>query len=92
MYVLISYDIVDNKVRTKVMKFLKNFGERIQQSVFECELDEPHYHRMKQGVEGMIDDSQDSVRYYRLCRVCMSRVVISGWGEVQEEEEGFEII
>jgi len=91
MYVLVSYDIVDNKTRTRVMKLLKNFGERIQQSVFECELDEAHYRRMKKGVERLIDSELDSVRYYRLCRVCMSRVVVSGWGEVQEEE-GFEII
>jgi len=91
VYVLVSYDIVDNKVRTKVMKLLKNFGDRIQQSVFECDLDEADYHRMKQGVEELIDKGEDRVRYYRLCRTCLKRVVISGWGEVREDE-GFEII
>ncbi|MCK8603012.1 CRISPR-associated endonuclease Cas2 [Desulfoferrobacter suflitae] len=91
MYVLVSYDIVDHKIRTRVLKFLKNFGTRIQQSVFECDLDEIYYQQMKRGVEELIDKELDSVRYYRLCRVCMSRVVISGWGEVREEE-GFEII
>lgn len=91
MYVLVSYDIVDNKTRTRVMKLLKNFGERIQQSVFECDMDEAHYRRMKMGVEKLIDRDQDRVRYYRLCRLCLKRVVVSGWGEVREEE-GFDII
>lgn len=91
MYVLVSYDIVDNKIRTRVMKFLKNFGERIQQSVFECDLEEDQYQRMKRGVERLIDRDLDRVRYYRLCRVCIKRVVVSGWGEVGEEE-GFDII
>jgi len=91
MYVLVSYDIVDNKIRTRVMKFLKNFGERIQQSVFECDLEEEQYRRMKRGVEKLIDRDLDRVRYYRLCRVCIKRVVVCGWGEVREEE-GFDII
>jgi CRISPR-associated protein Cas2 len=91
MYILVSYDIVDNRVRTKVMKLLKNFGERIQLSVFECDLDDARYARMKDGVERLIDKKADRVRYYRLCRGCLDRVQISGWGEIREDE-GFEVI
>ena len=38
MFIVISYDIPDNKRRTKVMKTLKNFGAHVQYSVVECEL------------------------------------------------------
>jgi len=91
MYTMISYDIVNDKTRTKVMKFLKDFGDRVQLSVFECDLDNDQYSRMKEGVEKLINKKEDRVRYYRLCKGCMSRVVISGWGEI-EQDEGFTII
>ncbi len=91
MYTMVSYDIVDHRTRTRVMKYLKDFGTRVQLSVFECDLDDDQYRRMKQGIEGMINRKEDRVRYYRLCKGCVSRVVISGWGEIHQDE-GFEII
>nr|HID58695.1 CRISPR-associated endonuclease Cas2 [Desulfobacterales bacterium] len=91
MYILVSYDIVKDKTRNKAMKFLKDLGTRIQKSVFECDLDDEQYARMKEGLEAIVDKRQDRVRYYRLCKQCVGRVVISGWGEIQEDE-GFEVI
>jgi CRISPR-associated protein Cas2 len=38
MYLVVSYDIHDDKRRNRIHKVLKNFGERIQFSVFECDL------------------------------------------------------
>lgn len=91
MYILVSYDIVKDKTRNKVSKFLEDFGVRIQKSVFECDLNELQYSKMKKGVEKLIDKKADRVRYYPLCKQCIGRVVISGWGEVKEDE-GFEVI
>ena len=91
MYVLVAYAIISDKVRTKVLKHLRNFGERIQLSAFECDLDEAQFTTMKDGVEKLIDGGEDRVRYYRLCKGCTRRVVISGWGEIREDE-GFEVI
>ena len=91
MYVLVSYDIVKDTTRSKVMRFLKNFGERVQLSVFECDLDGDMYRKMKRGVEALIDKDADRVRYYRLCRECLGRVVVSGWGE-SPGESSFELI
>jgi CRISPR-associated protein Cas2 len=91
MYIMVSYDIVDDKTRLKVLNFLKNFGDRVQLSVFECNLNEEQFRKMKTGIEKIIDRKQDRVRYYRICNACRKRVQISGWGEVIEDE-GFEII
>jgi CRISPR-associated protein Cas2 len=91
MYVLVSYDIVENGTRSKVMKFLKNFGERIQLSVFECDLDKSRYRKMKEGVSGLINKKIDRVRFYPLCRACIDGVIICGFGEIRENE-GFELI
>lgn len=87
MYVIISYDIVSNRVRRKVLKFLKDYGEHVQKSVFECHLSEEKYAEVKDGLKGLVDTKEDLVRLYRICRDCMGKVEISGWGMVKDEEE-----
>lgn len=87
MLVMISYDVVDNKIRLKLMKYLKDYGERVQKSVFECNLTPGIYKKVKSGVEEIINKKKDRVRYYRICKGCEERVEISGWGEVTEDEE-----
>ncbi len=87
MYVLISYDIVNNRIRNKVMKFLLNYGHRVQKSVFECHLEEEQFQVVKNGLKDLIRAKEDSVRFYRICLACMKRVEISGWGAVTEDEE-----
>ena len=87
MLVMISYDIVEDKKRLKLMKFLRDYGERIQKSVFECNLSSRTYETVKMGIEKIINKRKDRVRYYRMCEGCKNRIEISGWGEITEEEE-----
>jgi len=91
MYVMISYDIVDDKTRNKVMKLLKDYGTKVQYSVFECDISEEQFKEIKQKIEELINKEEDKVRYYPICKACLKRVVISGWGEIREDE-GFEVI
>jgi len=87
MFVMISYDIVDNAKRLKLMKFLKEHGTRVQKSVFECHLDPGTYDLVKERIEEIIDKRKDRVRYYRICNGCVEKIDISGWGEITEDEE-----
>lgn len=87
MYVVVSYDIVDDEKRMRLAKFLLNFGRRVQKSVFECRIDDGRFIKMKEGVEKIIDMEKDSVRYYFLCSRCVSAIEISGWGTVTEDED-----
>jgi CRISPR-associated protein Cas2 len=87
MYIVISYDIVDDKKRLKVSKLLKNYGERVQKSVFECRVDEKMYLEIKGKLEKIIDMENDSVRYYSLCQKCAGNIEISGWGTVLEDDD-----
>ncbi len=91
MYVLVSYDVVEDRIRNRLFKYLKDFGTPVQKSVFECHLTKEQLRRMMRGVEKIMDPKKDRVRYYPLCRQCVGRVIISGWGEVKEDE-GFEVV
>jgi CRISPR-associated protein Cas2 len=87
MYLVVSYDIHDDKRRTRVHKALKNFGERIQFSVFECDLTKEQLLRMQHTLQCIIkEDDQDSVRFYHLCDSCQRK--IDPIGGIMPREEG----
>jgi len=87
MFVIVSYDITDDRRRAKIAKTLLNFGARVQKSVFECEIDDRQYLKMKQQVDKQIDAEEDSVRYYSICLKCAGNIQISGLGVVREDED-----
>jgi len=87
MFILVSYDIVDDRQRQRIAKVLNNYGYRVQKSVFECQLDDRLYLKMRKQVEKLLDMEKDSVRYYFFCGRCQGNIEVSGWGAVREEEE-----
>ena len=71
MMVLITYDVntetSDGKKRlNKVAKQCKNYGQRVQNSVFECILDPAMLKQLENKLESIIDVKKDSIRYYYL--------------------------
>lgn len=87
MYVIVSYDIVKTKRRSKVAKELLNYGHRVQKSVFECTITEKQFIDLKIKLDKLINMEMDSVRFYDLCKRCVNNISISGWGTVSEEED-----
>ncbi len=87
MFLVVSYDIVDDRRRLRLAKVLVNYGHRVQKSVFECDLDDGRFLALKKAVDRLIDHEEDSVRYYSVCRRCRQNIEVSGWGTVREEEE-----
>ena len=86
-FVVVSYDMPDDRRRNRVCKLLKDYGERVQYSVFECLLDEEGLQRMKRAVRKVIRPRVDRVRYYYLCQGCLKKVEITSGVEVLSEEE-----
>jgi CRISPR-associated protein Cas2 len=75
MYLVVSYDIHDDKRRHRIHKVLKNFGERIQFSVFECDLTKEQLLRMQHALKRIIkEEDQDSVYFYHLCDGCQRKI------------------
>ena len=71
MLVLITYDVntenATGKARLrKVAKQCVNYGRRVQNSVFECILDNAQSIALKATLEDIIDTEKDSLRFYYL--------------------------
>lgn len=69
--VLITYDVStekeDGKSRLrKVAKECENYGQRVQNSVFECIMDSAKSRLVKEKLLGIIDQKYDSLRFYYL--------------------------
>jgi CRISPR-associated protein Cas2 len=91
VFVVISYDIKNDKRRTRIFKTLKNFGQWMQYSVFECELNRVEYVRLKGSLDRLIDaQEEDSVRFYPLCEECKKHV--ERIGGIKPRSEGSVII
>lgn len=69
MMVLVTYDVntetADGRRRLRlVAKTCVNFGQRVQNSVFECLVDPVQFAQLRKLLEGTIDKEKDSLRYY----------------------------
>lgn len=87
MLYIVSYDIPDDRRRTKLAKVIKDFGDRVQYSVFECLLDRELLKKMEERIVRIINIKEDSVRVYALCGNCEKAIAIFGQGEVCKEED-----
>ena len=71
MLVLVTYDVAitrgNGPARLRgVAKVCRDFGQRVQYSVFEIEVDPAQWTRLKARLEAIIDPETDSLRYYHL--------------------------
>ncbi|NEX12783.1 MAG: CRISPR-associated endonuclease Cas2 [Prosthecochloris sp.] len=87
MFLLISYDIANNKRLPKVAKLMERYGERVQYSVFECLLTQSQLAELQRKLRRLIDEQEDSVRFYRLCEDCRQDIIIIGDGEITQGDE-----
>ena len=81
-YFVISYDVSDDKRRNKIARTLLGYGERVQDSVFECLLDAAQMHALRRRLDRLIDPKADSVRFYNLGAVTSANVEVQGLGRV----------
>jgi len=87
MFLVVSYDIVSDRRRVRVMKALKGYGERVQKSVYECLIGEPQFLELKERIGKIINPEEDSVRYYNLCARCQGVIEFVGSPPKLDEED-----
>jgi len=77
MYVIIVYDIKENRV-SKVCQYLRRYLNWVQNSAFEGELTEAQLERVKLGLKDVMDLDEDSVYIYILREARWMRKEILG--------------
>lgn len=80
-FILVVYDISNDRRRTKLHNVLLDYGSPVQYSVFECLLDAERLKKLKQAVRKVTRPRKDNVRYYWLCADCAAKIEAPG-GEV----------
>jgi CRISPR-associated protein Cas2 len=71
MFVLVAYDVATTSAAgrrrlRRVAQVCQNFGQRVQFSVFECQVGEAELVRLRHDLLGEIDVDEDSLRLYLL--------------------------
>jgi len=71
VFILICYDVSTitpegRRRLRKVARICKDYGQRVQQSVFECDVGEVHWAKLRPALLDTIDPTLDSLRFYKL--------------------------
>ena len=79
MFVIVSYDVATTtpagqKRLRRVAKTCRDYGQRVQYSVFECIVDPAQWTMLKERLISEIDSEKDSLRFYYLGSNWQNRV------------------
>jgi CRISPR-associated protein Cas2 len=86
MLYVVSYDIPDDRRRTRVHSALTSFGKWVQYSVFECFLDRKQRIMLEARLPKEIHQREDTIRIYGLCGACAGKVQVLGQGDPPRED------
>lgn len=83
MLILVTYDVntttaAGRKRLRQVSRCCVAHGQRVQNSVFECSLDEVQYVMLRDRLSGLIDGEKDSLRFYNLGNRYQQKVIHVG--------------
>lgn len=92
MKVVVSYDVATTSVEgrrrlRRVAKCCKDFGQRVQNSVFECVVDPGQWTKLRARLLAEFESSEDSLRFYFLGANWRGRVEHHGIKVITEVDE-----
>ena len=91
MFVVICYDITNDRRRYRIEKAILNVGYRVQESVFEAHLSQKLFIELKNNIRNLMDQEQDNLRYYSICKNCIQAVDTDGVGMPPDDHEELSI-
>ena len=79
MLIIVTYDVstetaAGRKRLRRVAKVCESMGQRVQKSVFECNVDEMQFEQLERTLLAEIDETQDNLRFYRITEPVEVRV------------------
>jgi len=91
-FAIVSYDISNNRRRNKVAKYLLDYGQRVQYSVFEVFEDREVLEQIFKRLQDFIQPDEDSLRMYILCKSCRKDITTAGKEKLYELDERYYIV
>lgn len=86
-FIVVAYDIAEDRKRSRVAKILEKHGQRANNSVFECMLTDAQEIKLREQIRKKIDESTDSVIFYPICVNCYSKMFY-----IPEKKERVDIV
>lgn len=85
MRVLVTYDVSTESREgrrrlRRVATICKDFGQRVQKSVFECSISQAKYEELRRRLVNEINEEEDSLRFYVLTEADYDRIEHVGIG------------
>ncbi|MCX7673422.1 MAG: CRISPR-associated endonuclease Cas2 [Thiobacillaceae bacterium] len=79
MLIIITYDVstetpAGRRRLRRVAKICEGMGQRVQKSVFECQVNEMQFEQLERALLAEIDQTEDSLRFYRITEPAQLRV------------------
>jgi CRISPR-associated protein Cas2 len=71
MWIIVAYDVSTDTAKgrkrlRRVAQVCKDFGQRVQKSIFECQVDDMKFEELRRRLLREINDEEDNLRLYRL--------------------------
>lgn len=71
MLIIVTYDVstetrAGRRRLRRVARVCEGMGQRVQKSVFECQVNEAQYEQLERRLLAEIDEKEDNLRFYRL--------------------------
>ncbi|MGE0811162.1 MAG: CRISPR-associated endonuclease Cas2 [Immundisolibacter sp.] len=79
MLVVVTYDVstetaAGRRRLRRVAKVCESTGQRVQKSVFECQVNEMQMEQLERALLAEIDEAEDNLRFYRITESAHLRV------------------
>ena len=95
MIIVVGYDVNTETAKgrrrlRRVALACKDYGQRVQKSVFECDLTDQDRRDVYSQLKSIMvrwDEPEDSVRFYKICATCLRMVEIIGAGKIELREQ-----
>lgn len=84
---MIAFDVSDNRRRYRVVRALRDYGDRVQKSVFECRLRPLERRSLLARLDRLIDPETDRLHVFELHESDVARIQVLGVGEVTRDSD-----
>ena len=78
MHFIVAYDIALPRRLRRVARICSDYGQRLQKSVFECDMERTFFDEMWRRLEAELDGKEDRLVAYPLCAGCAAQRVTAG--------------